>query len=165
VSTRGFYEEFDSREALLLSIHDELNDSAFAAVVTALAGLDVADAPARIHAGVAAYLGVMTADPQWARVAVIETVAVSPEAERHRRAQLDRFTALLQDEFERLARLGIAPMRRYGLAARAVVGAFTELVSAWSTSPDAIDLRELAAEAEHFVSAAVAAPPKARRRR
>src|ERR687883_529359 len=43
VSTRNFYEEFGSREALVIALHDDVNSRALSAVVEALAGTDPDD--------------------------------------------------------------------------------------------------------------------------
>jgi AcrR family transcriptional regulator len=161
ISTRNFYEEFSTREALLLALHDQVNDAAFEAVVMALTHLDPADAEARAVAGIGAYFDVMTTDPRWARIAVIETVGVSPAAEQHRRGSQDRFAGLLRDEFCRLADLGVAPRRDYSLSAMAAVGAVTELVSAWSArTHEACRREDVTAEAVRFILAAIGHTPE-----
>src|SRR5882757_1187794 len=74
VSTRNFYEEFPTREALLIWLHDDLNERAFRAVMEALVDVDPDDLPARAKAAMAAYLGVMTTDRRWTRIALVESV-------------------------------------------------------------------------------------------
>jgi AcrR family transcriptional regulator len=134
-STRSFYEEFPNREAVLIELHDALNGRAFDAVVTAVASVgatdDRADVARRVAAGVRAYLEVMTADPRQARIALVESVGVSPAADAARRAAIDRFAGFLEAEAERLMGLGLVEARRYDLTARAIVGAMNELVSTW----------------------------------
>src|SRR5436305_11601892 len=63
ISTRNFYEEFSSREELLIALHDELNQRAFDAVVEALADTDPNDLDERARIGTLAYFQVMTGDP------------------------------------------------------------------------------------------------------
>src|SRR5690349_10703912 len=60
VATRSFYEEFASKEALLIDLHDDVNGRAVDAVVEALAATDPTDLAGRARAGFAAYLDVMT---------------------------------------------------------------------------------------------------------
>src|SRR5438445_1202863 len=43
ISTRNFYEEFATREALLVQLHDDLNQRALEAVVAELADIDPLD--------------------------------------------------------------------------------------------------------------------------
>src|SRR5687768_3294454 len=55
VSTRGFYEEFDGKEAVLASLHDQLNERALVAVGDAVSAVAVDDLERRATAGCAAY--------------------------------------------------------------------------------------------------------------
>jgi AcrR family transcriptional regulator len=142
VSTRNFYEEFAGREALLATLSDILNQRAFDAVVAAIADLDPADLAGRATAGVRAYFEVMTADPRWARIALVESVGVSAEMEAHRRAPLERFAALIEGEANRMVELGRAPTRDYSLTVIALVGATNELIYTWVRRPDREEIVE-----------------------
>jgi AcrR family transcriptional regulator len=132
VSTRNFYEAFSSREELLLVLHDDLNARALQAVVEAIAPLDPDDLAVRARAGVSAYLGVVTTDRRWARIAVIETIGVSPKAEEHRRMAIDRFAGVLRAEAARLSAGGLIPKRDYTLTSIALVAAINGLVNTWT---------------------------------
>ena len=98
VSTRNFYEHFESREQLLIALHDDLNARALEAVAVAVAAEDPNDLRARAYAGARAYFEVITTDPRWARIAVVESVGVSPEAEHHRQVAIGRFADLIELE-------------------------------------------------------------------
>lgn len=139
VSTRGFYELFANREALLLALHDDLNARALAAVGEAVSGAPEDDLRARVTAGVRAYFEVMTTDPRWARIAVVETVGVSRAAERHRAEAIGRFATVIELEAGRLADAGIVPRRDFSLVAVALVGAILGLVNTWTGTPDWAD--------------------------
>ncbi len=132
VSTRNFYEEFAGREELLLELHDDLNARAFAAVVEALAALDPEDLPAWAHAGVSAYFRVMTTDRRWARIALVETVGISPKAEAHRRAAINRFAETIRLQANRMMERDTIPFRDVALTAVALVGAINGLVNTWT---------------------------------
>lgn len=136
ISTRNFYEEFRTREALLIALHDDVNARALAAVGAALAGLDPADLEARARAGVRAYFDVMTSDRRWARIALVESVGISAEAEAHRRAAIDGFAALLSGELARLADAGAITHRDRELTVVALVGAINGLVNTWTVTED-----------------------------
>ena len=156
VSTRNFYEEFGSREALLIALHDQLVARAFDAVTVALDGLDSADIRPRVRAAVRAYLDVMTSDRRWAQIALVETVAVSTEAEAHRRAGIDRFVALLEGEADALAASGLIERRDYHLTAVALVGAVTGLINTWTANPDwAATVPHIADEATRLIWLAI----------
>jgi AcrR family transcriptional regulator len=136
VSTRNFYEEFGSREALLIALHDQINERALEAVAASLAGLDPIDISARVHAGTVAYFEVMTSDRRWAQIALIESVGVSGEAEAHRRAAINRFVALMEAEANRLADAGLIRRRDYHLTATALAGALNGLINTWTSNSD-----------------------------
>lgn len=146
VSTRNFYEEFAGREDLLVALHDDLNARALDAVVAALVDVDPDDLPARAHAGVRAYLDVMTADRRWARIALVESVGASPTVEAHRRAAIDRFAELIGLEASRLVAAGVIPRRDYAVTAIALVGAINGLINTWTAEDDWSDRVEVVAD-------------------
>ena len=135
ISTRNFYEEFSSRERLLIELHDELNAKAHLAVVEAIAAVDPGDLELRARAGLAAYCEVMTGDRRAARIGLVETIGVSDETDAARQAAIDRFADLLTLEAERLRGEGLLPEREYRLAAVAAVGAVYALINTWRTDP------------------------------
>jgi AcrR family transcriptional regulator len=136
VSTRNFYEEFGSREALVIALHDEVNARAIEAVAAALRGVDQSDIRARVRAGTSAYFEVMTDDRRWAQIALVESVGVSAEAEAHRRAAIDRFVALIEAEAKRLADQELIERRDYHLTAVALAGALNGLINTWTANSD-----------------------------
>lgn len=169
VSTRSFYEEFTSREALLVELHDQLNQRAFDAVALAAGTVPLTDTDDRsavrrfVSAGVQAYFDVMTADPRWSRIALVETVGVSPTVEAARRDAIGRFAEFLEVQAGVLAELGLAERRDFRLAARAIVGALTELVSTWpERSGEPGYLAALVDEATRFILATLTAPSEDR---
>ena len=159
VSTRNFYEHFASREALLLALHDDLNARALEAAAAAVAAADPADLPARALAGVRAYFTIVTTDPRWARIAVVESVGVSRTAELHRQAALARFADLIELEAARLADAGLVPRRDFRLTAVALVGAINGLVNTWTSSPDwSADVDDVVAVAAELIVVAFTRP-------
>lgn len=136
VSTRNLYEEFGSRENLLIAVHDEINARAMTAVVEAITAVDPDDVAARAHAATSAYLSVMTGDRCFARVAIVESVGVSPEVEAARQAAIDRFVALIELESNRIADDGLVPRRDFRLTAIALAGALNGLVNTWASNAD-----------------------------
>jgi AcrR family transcriptional regulator len=151
VSTRNFYEEFESREELLLTLHDDLNRRALETVAEAIVEIDPADLDARALAGVRAYFEVMTSDRRWARIALVESVGVSQEAEARRRAAIDRFGELLRTELGRLADDGIIPARDFDLLSVALVGAINGLINLWATEDTLPAVDDVVATASRLI--------------
>ena len=105
-------------------------------MVEAIGALDPSDLEARASAGLRAYFEVMTSDRRWARIALVESVGVSSDAEAHRRAAIDRFADLLALEATQLAERGLAPRRDHRLTATALVGAINGLINTWTADED-----------------------------
>jgi AcrR family transcriptional regulator len=132
VSTRNFYEEFASREALLLALHDQITQKAFDAVIAAVG--EVRDEPTsvRLDRAIDAYVGTTSSDPRWTRIAYVEVVGVSAAVERHRLAWRAKLAQLIEAEATLAVQRGEAAERDYGLTATAFIGAVNELVYHWS---------------------------------
>ena len=128
VSTRSFYETFASREALLIALHDEINDRALTAIVDTLGRVERDDLHARAVAAFTTYLDVITRDPRWVRITLRETVGASAATYKARRDALGRFATFLQSELDRLGESGVIPRRDHELTSVAVVGGLTALV-------------------------------------
>lgn len=85
LTARYFYESFSSREELLLEVFDGIVEEAAAAVLAAVAAAP-ADARAKAHAAIDAFLEVLEADPRKARVAFVEAVGEEALAARRQLA-------------------------------------------------------------------------------
>jgi AcrR family transcriptional regulator len=151
VSTRNFYEEFPSREALLIALHDRVLDNALSAVITAAeeAGRD-ATTLTRVTALINAYVTTTASDPRWARLSYVEIIGVSPAVERHRMAWRRRWWALIEAEAKRAVDLGEAKPRDFHLTAVAFIGAVNELVHYWSVCGAQRPLSEVTDELLHL---------------
>ncbi|MEC3978697.1 TetR/AcrR family transcriptional regulator [Amycolatopsis sp. H20-H5] len=158
VSTRNFYEEFASREALLVALHDEVIERAVGAVAAAFA--DAADAvlAPRIELAVRAYITTTAKDPRWARLSYVEIIGVSDAVERHRLDWRARWVALLEAEAARAVARGEAPERDFHLGCVALIGAVNELVYHWSIGGNRIPLDEVIAEVVRLATAVIKAP-------
>jgi AcrR family transcriptional regulator len=94
VSTRGFYECFDGRESLLRVLYDRIVGESGQRVRCAL---DEADGtlPGMVRAGLAAYIGYMTADERRARIAHVEVRRAGEPLHAARRAAVHGFADLI----------------------------------------------------------------------
>ncbi|HEV7648835.1 MAG TPA: TetR/AcrR family transcriptional regulator [Actinophytocola sp.] len=158
VSTRNFYEEFTSREDLLIALHDRIVDQAFRAVAAALE--DAAETPLRerFTRAVRAFVITTASDPRWARVSYVEIIGVSNAVERHRIAWRERWMEFLVAEAKRAVGRGEAEDRDFHLGAVALIGAVNELVHHWSVSGGRRSLDDVIAEIVRVATATVTAP-------
>lgn len=125
VATRSFYEEFASREALLLAVYGEILTAGTAAVAAALeATAEVLEE--RVPAGVSAYVNFVTADPRRA-VVVHREVRVAGVLEPQRRAGFLSFALFVEQEATRIGTRAGAGR----LTALALAGAVNELMIDW----------------------------------
>lgn len=136
VSSRNFYEEFDNRAALFC----ELNEQIATRVYEALSGVEEEPGPdpvrRRTRARVAALVHSLVDDPRVARVALFESIGVSPEGESRRRRAHHRYASWIHDYVrEELEANGIHDEQRQYAFALALVGAGNELMSEWILLP------------------------------
>lgn len=130
VTARHFYEEFPSREALLLAVADQVMETVMQATVRALSRAPV-DVRSRIRAGVEAFVHAMLDDPRRARIACIEMVGVSQDIEHARRQWMRAFARYVEAEGKSFAERGQAPAQDYYLGALMLVGGTNELIVDW----------------------------------
>ena len=128
VTARHFYEQFASREALLLEVYEEVFDRARKAVVTALHRTHATPRD-RVTAGIEAYVHAVLDDPRNARIACVEVVGATPKIERRRRRAIHEIAALIESEAHALADQGSVARRDFSLTAIAMAGACNELVT------------------------------------
>jgi AcrR family transcriptional regulator len=159
VSTRNFYEEFASREALLITLHEQINRQAVEATMAAVG--DAIDEPTavRLDRAIAAYIGTTSSDPRWTRIAYVEVVGVSPAVERHRLAWRARLAELIEGEVALAVQRGEAVRRDYSLTAMAFIGAVNELVNHWSINGRQVPLDTIRHELTRLALAALGALP------
>ncbi len=132
VATRAFYEEFASREALLLAVYATVLADVTASVEQALTAAGD-DAHRRVRAGVTAYVEAVTTDPRRARILHRE-VRAAGVLEEERRAGVAAFAGVIARESAVLGVRGPAAGNR--LTALALAGAVNELLIDWvATSP------------------------------
>ncbi len=131
LSRRQFYEEYASREELLVAAYDSANQDARAAVAAVFAADTFADLQETIAAATTAYVGAMLVDFRRAKVAFVEIVGVSDAVEEHR--------ARVREEWGRLIESAVAetpgtrtPPGGWRLAMAAFIGAVNGLAHQWS---------------------------------
>ena len=158
VSTRNFYEEFHSREDLLIALHARANERSFTAVHAAFEDARDAGLAERFELAVRTFVQNMASDPRLARVAYVEMIGVSNTVEKHRMAWRKRWWDFMVAEAGRAVARGEARPRDFTLPALAVIASVNELVHHYSHNRGRITLDEVIAEVVRFAVAAVTAP-------
>jgi AcrR family transcriptional regulator len=142
---RTFYEEFGTREALLLEMYDRTITAVLKETLDALQSTDRGGADL-IHAGVDAYVAAMTRDTEKTRISLIEVVGVNREIDKRRRDAIQAFVRGLS--------AAIAPARRAAGGADAddldldvvilaLAGASDVLVTEWLLSKGRLTTQRL----------------------
>ncbi len=129
VTARHFYDEFDSREALLRAVYDRIASAVFERVIQALRARDK-DVIERIHDSNDAYFRYLTSDPRLARIYTIEAVGMHSDLEQHRRVSREAFVKKLTKATQRLDDRGIDSR----LLSAALAGAAHDLLLEWVLS-------------------------------
>jgi AcrR family transcriptional regulator len=157
VSTRGFYECFDSRESLLRALYEEIISAADERVKRAL---DEADGtvPGLVRAGLAAYIGYMTGDERRARISHVEVRRAGEPLHTARRLAVYQFADLVAALAGDYAQLPAPPGLDVRRVAVGLVGAVQELLIDWVHSSPRPTPEEVIATAEYLFLAALWRP-------
>ena len=132
LSSRQFYEEFSSREAVLVELFDQIERDSRDAVSGAIdRSLDLSFAHL-IQACTRAYVESVGSDPRRARVGLVEVMGASPSMEQYRLLQRRQWASLVQAIFEEAATQGEIPAGDYEMRVSAVLGAVNFVVYDWS---------------------------------
>jgi AcrR family transcriptional regulator len=158
VSTRNFYEEFNSREDLLIALHAQVNERSFRAVTGAFEGACDAALAERFELAIRTFIQTMASDPRWARLAYVEAIGVSNKVEKHRMAWRARWAEFMVGEANRAVARGEAKERDFTLAALAVIATANELIHHYSVSRGRYTLDQVIGEIVRVAVAAVTAP-------
>ena len=144
LNPRYFYEEFQTREALLMAVYDRHVERVLAEVGAALPSASL-EPRERLETGLRAFVAGVLADPREARINYFEIVGVSPALEARRREVLRTYADLIATQLEDLAppgQPGGADPRR---AAVALVSATDGLIIDWLSDPAPADRERIIA--------------------
>jgi len=131
ISRTTFYELFADKEACFLAAYDSAVDGLVRQITAAYEAEE--RWPDRARAGLAALLEALAADPELARLALVDVVAAGPAAQRRLRAAVQRLTPFF-DEGRDFAPGGRnLPGNVSRMAAGAVVGLISDELVAGRT--------------------------------
>jgi AcrR family transcriptional regulator len=122
ISRRTFYELFDDREDCFVGAYDEAMGRVISAVTDAY--LDCETPERRIEHALETFLQMLAAEPDLARMCVVEVFAAGPRARERRASAMDRLAKLVEHALGELR--GDDKLDR--LSAQALIGAVHELI-------------------------------------
>ena len=128
VATRSFYEEFTSRETLLLAVYEDIMSGVVRNVLPKVQASD-GSVEEKIRIGLAGYVGYLTEDPRRARVAHKE-IRTAGVLESDRAAMVARFGEIITSQAQLPSG---AQARLLGLA---LTGAVSECLVDWVAHPE-----------------------------
>jgi len=140
VAPAKFYEEFASREAVLIELCTQIWASANESIAAAVDAAPAGDVEAQARGGLDAFCHSLLDDPRRARVLCIEMVGVSEEVERWRRATIDAYAQLVTSYLEAIAEVQGTELPDDAAfvhtVVRALAGAVTEALAGWLLDTD-----------------------------
>ncbi|MCC5810202.1 MAG: TetR/AcrR family transcriptional regulator [Ectothiorhodospiraceae bacterium] len=145
VSTRHFYEHFRSRESLLVALFELFLQDMMRVVISSFEASGKAERDPMEQAldAVRALVRFCMEHPARARIALVETVGVSRDMERHRRQIIREFAGIVAGLADQLAKAEVIPQADYHLPAIALVGATNELLVEWLSGETRLDREQM----------------------
>jgi AcrR family transcriptional regulator len=131
LSTRQFYEEFDTLEALLAELHLVIHDEADQALAAKPPGFQDLGPVAQARWSIRALLTAITDDPRHTRIAFVEVIGVSPRLEAQRLKNRGRLIQAMCQGAEAANAAGDLPPGNYPLISAACIGAVNGLLHDW----------------------------------
>ncbi len=154
MSKATFYEHFANKEECMLALFDLGAEVVTESMITAAQGAPQ-DAGERMRAGARAFLGALSAHPEFAQTLLVEIIGAGPRAAQQRDAMLGRFAAVLDAENAEAARRGLSGRFASPHDAFAVVGAIAELVSRQLRNGVPAEIAALAPVIERLIMALI----------
>lgn len=151
VTARHFYQQFGTKEALLLALYRQIISRLTSAVASVMTSPPESDMTPQVRRAVDALVQHYLQDQRLARIGVLEVVGASPAIELERRRSIANFAAVVEGYLNNLMALGKLPQRDYKLTALALVGGINELMADWLTREAPYPIETLSEEIMHIV--------------
>ncbi|MFI8001744.1 TetR/AcrR family transcriptional regulator [Streptomyces sp. NPDC086010] len=131
------WEEFGSREGVLMALHNQITTSGLRAAEQALLSEGMDDCPVaeRFRRLFDAYVSAVTRDLREARITFVEVLGVSPAVDAHCKKWRDLWGDFLTGEAERAAVRGEAEERDHRVVVMVMVGTVHELMAHHARRP------------------------------
>ncbi|MGY0498214.1 TetR/AcrR family transcriptional regulator [Nocardia sp. FBN12] len=132
LSTRQFYEEYDTLEDVLTELQLHINTAIEQRVVDETSRVEDLPLADRAAAMIRAFLSGITRDTRCARILFVEVVGVSERMDAQRLRQRSRWLDLLRELFGSFATRGEISRRDFDLPAATFVGLINGLMHDWT---------------------------------
>jgi AcrR family transcriptional regulator len=130
LTERYFYEAFEDRDGLLVSLFDHVAAEVTTTVVAAVQAAPH-DATARAHAAIASFVDLLADDPRRAKVLLLEA-SNHEQLQRRRVLAITAFAHLVRDQAAEFYGVSEGPeLKDAELTAHALVGGLAQLLFAW----------------------------------
>lgn len=156
ISRRTFYEQFADKEDCFLAAYDQIADRCTELVTAAFQG--AASWSEGIERAIDAALALLAAEPDFARLGVVEVLAAGPRGLARRDATLRRFVEFIERGRAELDGAGTPPP---ALVGQAIVGGIYELVYSHIVRGDTERLPKLSGELLHYTFMLLGSEPPA----
>jgi AcrR family transcriptional regulator len=137
ISRRTFYEHFKNKQDAFLAAYDAVLLQLLSLVQAAIEPEDTF--PARLRAGLSAFLDFLAREPGFARMCIVEALAAGPDAIARRNAAMTAFATLISDNARELG----TTVEPQPLTAETIVGGIYEVVYTRIVRGDIRQLPEL----------------------
>ncbi|ANS25742.1 AcrR family transcriptional regulator [Rhodococcus percolatus] len=134
LSRRQFYEEFGSREDILLALYDTIQDEARDAVLAANDRAPSRDPRTVAGSVMTAYIESVGTDERRARIIFVEVVGAGPRVEQYRLARRTQWAELFEVVTRTIDGGVVDPPERFAMVSIAFIGAVNDLAHHWSTA-------------------------------
>jgi AcrR family transcriptional regulator len=131
VSTRNFYQLYDSKEAAFADLYDELLKQSGTRALASLVGTENQPLAELIPAALLAFLEPMFSDPRTARICFVEVVGMSAKIEATRMRNRELLIEIIESAGASAVENGEIAGRDFRFAAIALISATTALVYDW----------------------------------
>ncbi|OBG87040.1 transcriptional regulator [Mycobacterium sp. NS-7484] len=152
LTSRYFYEQFPSRDALLFAISDDVRDQLLEALVHAGVG-DPGTLTDKLRSALTAFLDIIAADPHIHRIATGDVSSV-PGLTEHRTHILEMITGLIVEHAPSVLHAETPSPAELRRGAQFMVGGVNQIIEAWLADPTETT-QELAAECADLCVAVV----------
>jgi AcrR family transcriptional regulator len=118
-SLTTFYGHFDSREDAFLAAYDAVVAQATAAAMPPFRWSR--SWPAGVRSALEAFLSFLAAEPEWARIAMVDVLTAGPRGIEHHQQTMDLFAEILQPGFEQAPEVSELAVEAIGGAVYALI--------------------------------------------
>ncbi len=144
VTARHFYQVFRGREAVLLTLYNQMMEELQAGILSSVM-TEHGSVREKMHEIIQALVNLYLTDTRRAQIGVLEVVGVSPTIELRRREVIHTISMYIQLFLDQLAAQNEIPKRNYHWLAVSIVGGMNELMAEWLVNPQ-LSLEELTEE-------------------